>query len=99
MLLKNFLESKYPDLDISKYIQKINEIGKNLSLEISNVDNPTYKISMLNEHLFQKYGFTGDAQDYYNPKNNFLNQVLEKKSGIPLTLSIIYSEIAKHIGL
>jgi len=90
---------EYPDLDISKYIQKINEIGKNLSLEISNVDNPTYKISMLNEHLFQKYGFTGDAEDYYNPKNNFLNQVLEKKSGIPLTLSIIYSEIAKHIGL
>ena len=90
---------EYPDLDISKYIQKINEIGKNLSLEISNVDNPTYKISMLNEHLFQKYGFTGDAEDYYNPKNNFLNQVLEKKSGIPLSLSIIYSEIAKHIGL
>ena len=90
---------EYPDLDISKYIQKINEIGKNLSLEISNVDNPTYKISMLNEHLFQKYGFSGDTQDYYNPKNNFLNQVLEKKSGIPLTLSIIYSEIAKHVGL
>jgi len=90
---------EYPDLDISKYIQKINEIGKNLSLEISNVDNPTYKISMLNEHLFQKYGFTGDAEDYYNPKNNFLNQVLEKKSGIPLSLSIIYSEVAKHIGL
>jgi len=90
---------EYPDLDISKYIQKINEIGKNLSLEISNVDNATYKISMLNEHLFQKYGFCGDTQDYYNPKNNFINQVLEKKSGIPLTLSIIYSEIAKHIGL
>jgi len=90
---------EYPDLDISKYIQKINEIGKNLSLEISNVDNPTYKISMLNEHLFQKYGFTGDTEDYYNPKNNFLNQVLEKKSGIPLSLSIIYSEVAKHIGL
>ncbi len=90
---------EYPDLDISKYIQKINEIGKNLSLEIINVDNPTYKISMLNEHLFQKYGFSGDTQDYYNPKNNFLNQVLEKKSGIPLTLSIIYSEIAKHVGL
>ncbi len=90
---------EYPGLDISKYIQKINEIGRNLSLEISNVDNPTYKISMLNEHLFQKYGFSGDTEDYYNPKNNFLNQVLEKKSGIPLSLSIIYSEIAKHIGL
>jgi len=90
---------EYPELDISKYILKINEMGKTLSLEISNVDNPTYKISMLNEHLFQKYGFTGDAEDYYNPKNNFLNEVLEKKSGIPLSLSIIYAEVAKHIGL
>jgi len=90
---------EYPDLDVTKYIQKIHEIGKSLLMEISNVDNPTYKISMLNEHMFQKYGFTGDAEDYYNPKNNFLNNVIEKKSGIPLTLSIIYSEVAKHIGL
>ncbi len=90
---------EYPDLDISKYIQKINEIGKTLQMEISNVDNPTYKISMLNEHLFQRYGFQGDTDDYYNPKNNFINEVLEKKSGIPISLSIIYSEVAKHIGL
>ena len=54
---------------------------------------------MLNEHLFQRYGFKGDTDDYYNPKNNFLNDVLEKKSGIPITLSIVYSEIAKHVGL
>jgi len=90
---------EYPDLDISKYIQKINEMGKTLQMEISNVDNPTYKISMLNEHLFQRYGFRGDTDDYYNPKNNFINEVLEKKSGIPISLSIIYSEVAKHIGL
>jgi len=90
---------EYPDLDITKYIQKINEIGKTLQMEMSNVDNPTYKISMLNEHLFQKYGFTGDVEDYYNPKNNFLNEIIEKKSGIPISLSIIYSEVAKHIGL
>jgi len=90
---------EYPDLDISKYIQKINEIGKTLRMEISNVDNPTYKISILNEHLFQRYGFRGDTDDYYNPKNNFLNEIIEKKSGIPISLSIIYSEVAKHIGL
>jgi len=90
---------EYPDLNISKYIEKINEMGKTLSMEISNIDNPTYKISMLNEHLFQKYGFQGDTDDYYNPKNNFINEVLEKKSGIPISLSIIYSEVAKHIGL
>ena len=90
---------EYPDLDISKYIGMINEIGKSLKMSINKSKNPTYKISMLNEYLFQNYGFRGDTEDYYNPKNNFLNDVLEKKSGIPITLSIIYSEVAKHIGL
>ncbi len=90
---------EYPELDISKYINQLNEIGRSLKSSINKIDNPTYKISMLNEHLFQHYGFKGDTDDYYNPKNNFLNDVLEKKSGIPITLSIIYSEIAKHVGL
>jgi len=90
---------EYPDLNISEYIQKINDIGQSLKMNITNVDNPTYRISILNEYLFEQYGFKGDTEDYYNPKNNFLNEVIEKKSGIPITLSIIYSEVAKHIGL
>ena len=90
---------EYPDLEISKYIEMINEVGKSLKMSIDKSDNTTYRISILNEHLFQNHGFRGDTDDYYNPKNNFLNKVLEKKSGIPITLSIIYSEVAKHIDL
>ena len=90
---------EYPDLDISGYIKKLNGIGSSLKLAINQNDNPTYRISILNEHLFRNHGFRGDTDDYYSPKNNFLNAVLDKKSGIPITLSIIYSEVAKHIGL
>lgn len=90
---------EYPELDISKYIEKIEDVGKSLKLLINSNDNPTYKISMLNEHIFRHYGFCGDQDDYYNPKNNFLNAVIDKKSGIPITLSIIYAQVAKHIGL
>ena len=90
---------EYPELDVSKYIEKLNEIGNSLKFSIKKSDNPTYKISVLNEHLFQNWGFQGDKDDYYNPKNNFLNDVIEKKSGIPITLAIIYTEIAKYIGL
>ena len=90
---------EYPDLDIPKYIEKINEIGNSLKLKISDVKNSTYLISMLNEHVFEKYGFQGDDEDYYDPRNNFLNAVIDKKTGIPITLSIIYSEVAKYIGL
>jgi len=90
---------EYPELDIERYIQKINEIGKVLKLSITDVKNPTYRISVLNEYFFQQCGYRGNTEDYYNPKNTFLNEVIEKKTGLPITLSILYSEIAKHIGL
>ena len=90
---------EYSDLNIPKYIEKINEIGNSLKLKIGDVKNSTYLISMLNQHIFEKYEFKGDDEDYYDPKNNFLNAVIDKKTGIPITLSIIYSEVAKYIGL
>ena len=50
---------------------------------------------MLNEHLFENLGYSGDDDDYYNPKNNFLNEVIDKKTGLPITISILYVEVAK----
>ena len=90
---------EYPELNIEFYIQKINKIGMSLKESINDVKNPTYLISMLNEHLFENLGFRGDDEDYYNPKNNFLNEVIDKKSGLPITMSILYVEIAKFVGL
>ena len=90
---------EYPDLNVNDYIQKINQIGMSLKESVSDVKNPTYLISMLNEHLFENLGFSGDDDDYYNPKNNFLNEVIDKKTGLPITISILYAEIAKFIGL
>jgi regulator of sirC expression with transglutaminase-like and TPR domain len=90
---------EYPELDIQEHVEEINQIAKSLRVKLSDVKNPTYLISMLNEHIFSTLGFKGDTEDYYNPKNNFLNEVLDKKSGIPITLSIIYVEVARRIGL
>jgi regulator of sirC expression with transglutaminase-like and TPR domain len=88
-----------PDLDIEQYIQKISQMGRTLKETTSDVKNPTYLVSILNEFLFENEGFIGEMDDYYNPKNNFLNEVIDKKSGLPITLSILYVEIAKFIGL
>jgi len=90
---------EYPDLDISEYINKINLMGNSLKETITEVKNPTYLISILNEYMFENLGYKGDVEDYYNPKNNFLNDVIENKIGIPITISILYVEIAKFIGL
>ena len=90
---------EYPDLDIEEYIQKINQIGNTLKESTSDVKNPTYLVSILNEFLFDNLGYVGEMDDYYNPKNNFLNEVIDKKSGLPITMSVLYVEIAKFIGL
>jgi len=90
---------EYPELNISKYVEKINEMGNSLKIKIGQVKNSTYHISMLNEYLFDELSFDGAEEDYYDPGNSFLNVVLDKKTGIPITLSIIYAEVAKSIGL
>lgn len=90
---------EFPELDVSYYIQKLNQLGEGLRNSVSETKNPTYLVSMLNEYMFDVLGFHGDTDDYYNPRNNFLNIVIDKKSGIPITLSIIYIELAKHIQL
>lgn len=89
----------YPNLSITEYADKLNSMGKTLRDIISDVKNPTYLISILNEYLFNTLGFSGNDDDYYNPDNNFLNVVIDRKVGIPITLSIIYIELARHIGL
>ena len=90
---------EYPELNISKEIEKIKELGVTFRNRITESKNPTYVISLLNEFLFDAEEFQGDLDDYYNPKNNFLNYVLEKKSGIPITLCILYTEIVKYADL
>jgi len=90
---------EYPKLDISKEIERIKNTGINFRNRITESKNPTYIISLLNEFLFDIEGFEGDLDDYYNPKNNFLNYVLDEKSGIPITLCILYTEIARYAGL
>jgi regulator of sirC expression with transglutaminase-like and TPR domain len=57
------------------------------------------RIERLNAHLFDELGFHGNDRDYYHPDNSFLNQVLERRTGIPITLSVVYLEIGWLLGL
>ena len=90
---------EFPDLDITEYVKKLQSFEHGLHDHISDVKNPIYLVSMLNEYMFDILEFEGNSDDYYNPRNNFLNIVIDKHTGIPITLSIIYIELAKAIGL
>ncbi len=88
-----------PDLVLDKYVEKMNSFGRDLRASVADVKNPTYRISMLNEYMFETLGFEGNRDDYYNPQNNFLDKVIESKKGIPITLSIIYIQLGGFLGL
>ena len=53
----------------------------------------------LNEFLFDDLGFIGNTDDYYDPRNSYLNEVIDRRRGIPITLSVLYMEIGRCIGL
>lgn len=86
----------YPELNIESTLQQIDDLGKELSQKIRDPNRlrPTQLIEEINDFLFNKVKFKPNAHDYYNPANNYLNIVLERRTGIPITLSIIYMRIA-----
>jgi regulator of sirC expression with transglutaminase-like and TPR domain len=90
----------YPDLSIDLYIKHIEEIGEELKQRIKNPKDmrPTCIIEKFNEFFFDEIKFHPNINDYYNPINNYLNIVLEKKIGIPITLSIIYIHLASFLN-
>ena len=92
---------EYPTLNVSAYLQQIDAIAeRTLSRMLFHPgDNPLEAIQTINRQLFEVEGFRGNREDYYDPRNSFLNEVLERKKGIPITLSLLYMEVGLRIGL
>ncbi|MEY3218720.1 MAG: hypothetical protein RIT27_77 [Pseudomonadota bacterium] len=89
---------EYPDLNIATYMQRFEDMTEQVREKIVH-QSPPNMIVALNQVLFEKEGFCGNINDYYDPKNSFLNEVLDRKTGIPITLAIIYLEIGQRLGL
>lgn len=90
---------EYPDLDTLHYVEQLNDLASRLQSRIEKVTTPQEQVEEMNRFLFQEEGFQGNRSEYYDPRNSFLNQVLERKLGIPITLSIVYIEVARRAGL
>jgi len=89
----------YPDLNVAAYLSRIDELANMLRLRIDEDDSVPERISALNQFLFGDLGFAPNSEDYYDPRNSFLNEVLERRTGIPITLCVIYMELGRKIGL
>lgn len=89
----------YPDLDIAAYLARLDRLAVEVTQRCDGSGEVYNSIAALNYVLFKQHGFRGNSDDYYDPKNSFLNEVLERKAGIPITLSVLYIEVAQRVGL
>lgn len=88
-----------PDMDIRAYQHKLDEMTARMQNLIGDGINEHDRILLLNSYFYGELGFAGDKQDYYLPDNSLLNQVIDRRRGIPITLAIIYLKLAEAIGL
>ena len=87
------------DLDVAHYLSRIEALAGELARRFTGSTSQTDRILALNQFLFEEQGFAPSIEDYYDPRNSFLNEVLERRVGIPISLSVLYIEIGCRAGL
>ncbi len=90
---------EYRDLDITAYLTRLEQMASTLKRRLRPDISQADTIIALNRYLFDELGFSGNAADYYDPRNSFLNDVLDRKRGIPITLAVVYIEVGRRLGL
>ena len=90
---------EYPDLDVDAYLRRVEEMGDVLRRRLRSDISTSEALFALNRYVFDELGFSGNAEDYYDPRNSYLNDVIDRRLGIPITLAVLYIEIGRRIGL
>ena len=101
---------EYPHLDARPYIEELDTMGREAAARVAaarpdgetppGVDPEAFaRIAALNDYLFQEQRFVGNTTHYEDPRNTFLNEVLDRRTGIPITLALVYMEVARRAGI
>lgn len=93
-----YAKDEYPDLDIEFYLTCLETIAAKIKANLPNNLYPLKVLKTINQYLFEELKFTGNTNDYYDPRNSYLNDVIDRKTGIPITLSVVYLAIAKRLN-
>ncbi len=90
---------EYPGLDVALCLARLAELASAAGERMRGARTTRERIVRLNDFLYQEWGFAGNREDYYDARNSFLNDVLERRTGIPITLAIVYISIAERLGM
>ena len=89
----------YPALDVAANLDRLSVMASEVRQTVGSIADQRALIEALRAHLFDHLGFDGNSVDYYSPDNSFLNRVLETRTGIPITLSLVYMEVGRRLGI
>ncbi len=89
---------EYPHLSLAPYLDRLDALAERVGQRRRAGEQPLGTIGAINDVLFGDEGFRGNTDDYYDPRNSFLNDVLDRRTGIPITLSTIYIEVSRRVG-
>ena len=90
---------EYPALDADLYDTLVQGHAEHLRPEIEAIDAWPLKMAAINRHLFDELGYTGNHDEYYDPRNSYLNEVFERRLGNPITLAMVQMEVARRLGV
>jgi regulator of sirC expression with transglutaminase-like and TPR domain len=88
-----------PEVDPAHYLARIDAIAEQARAALAGAGSDVERVARLNELLFERLRFTGNRYQYDDVRNSFLDQVIERRTGIPITLSVLYMEVARRSGV
>jgi regulator of sirC expression with transglutaminase-like and TPR domain len=90
-------QDEYPDLEVDAYLNSLDVMASEVEERLPIERYPLRMLQCLNQYFYEDLGFTGNTRDYYDPRNSFLNEVIDRRTGIPITLSLVYLEVARRL--
>ncbi len=90
---------QYPDLEIDAYLNRLDLMADEVRAHLASAPDPHAVVELLNRYLFQELGFDGNRAHYYDPRNSYLNDVIDRRLGLPITLSVVYLAVGTRLGL
>jgi len=89
----------YPALDADRYRAQLDALGERVRVAIAPLGSVAVQQLQLTTVLFEEAGFTGNQEDYYDPRNSYLNQVLDRRTGIPISLAVLVLAVCRRAGI
>lgn len=92
-------QDDYPELDVQQVLGDVDQMVARLKRRLADDAAPLQRLRVLNQFFFRDLGFRGNVNNYYDPDNSYLNAVLRTRRGIPISLAVIWLELAQGVGL